>query len=473
MINRLHNSLQSALTRLNPTAQVAKASVSLPAASVASTKVIFGSQSSEIAEIYSLSPQKRVTTPTAMDSTHIQSLMRSALSSEASTSFSGLGGELLKQLKDNPGDLSQVLTAAQVGDSAVNSLQESAVTLTITTQSGSSVNITLTQQSDGIAVEVKTTGNTLNQDEAEAVSQLGNAFQKALDGLAKQPPQLDIEGLTKFDSSVLKSVDLKTDIRRGDTEIQSLNFHADGAERWVGYQDQDFSLKMTSDRNQLALSGDALQKQLALSAYEKQFDKARSDGNGDKAQMNVLKSVFRALNSTDAAQENDAAGPVNTAIRLGSDSKARLSGLADFSLSLTQKEESVNPFRPNEKQSFSYQASQTTEDNRQPADGSGNIKQTSHAHLSASWYKPIDASTPLSLSMLKSSQNYYYHEVEQDSVNVTTLNFNNQGKLASVGYLSQVDNRETVKKYLLGELVENITTPEKYTRENLIKTLRE
>lgn len=60
MINHVTHSLQAALNRLNPTAQVAKVSAALPTASAASAKVIFGSQSAEIAEIYSISPQKRV-----------------------------------------------------------------------------------------------------------------------------------------------------------------------------------------------------------------------------------------------------------------------------------------------------------------------------------------------------------------------------------------------------------------------------
>lgn len=471
MISHVSNSLQAALSRLNPTAQVSKASVALPAAASASAKVIFGSQSSEIAEIYSISPQKRVTTPAGMNSTQIQNLMHSVMTSGPSIGFNGLGSALLAQLQDNPGDLTQVLTAAQVGESAVMAGQDSAVALTITTQTGVTVSLSLTRQSDGMAVEIKTSG-TLSKDESEAIAGLGEAFQKALNGLAQQPPKMDLSGLTTFDSSILKSVDLKTDIRSGDIKLQSLNFRADDAERWVAYQDQDVSLKMTSDLSQSTIGRNAARQLLTLSAYDKQFDKARSDGHGDKAQMDMLKSVFRALNAASPSQQSEATTAASTAIRLGSTAASRLSGLNDFSLELTQTEKSINPYRQDEKQSFSYQASQTTENNRL-FDGSGSIKQTNHAHLSASWYKPVDASIPLSLNMMKSSQNYYYHQLEQDSVNTTSLNFNTQGQLASVGSTSQISNRETVTKYVLGEVIESLTTPEEENKENLIKLLED
>jgi len=184
---------------------------------LASYKTIFGSQSSEIAEIYSISPQKRVTTPAGMNSTQIQSLMHGLMTSGPAIGFNGLGSVLLSQLQDNPGDLPQVLTISQIGESAVRAGQDSAVALTIATRTDVTVSLSLTRQSNGTAVEIKTSG-TLSQDESEAIAGLGEAFQKALTGLAQQPPKMDLSDLTKFDGSILQSVDLKTDIRSGDTQ---------------------------------------------------------------------------------------------------------------------------------------------------------------------------------------------------------------------------------------------------------------
>ncbi len=225
--------------------------------------------------------------------------MQSAKGSNSVSAFGSLGSVLLSNLKENRADFTRALTGVGMNGSGGN---ESAITLDIVTQSGSTVHLIATQQDDGMAVEVKTEGDSLNDDEAEAVAKLGESLQKTLSGLGRNPPEVDVKGLTQFDSSVLKSVDLKTDMRTGDTSLQSLNFHADTKERWIAYEDKDFSLKMSSDLSQSGLSGNYAQQQSALNAYDSKFDKARIAGHGDRAQMEALKSVFRALNTT---TEND------------------------------------------------------------------------------------------------------------------------------------------------------------------------
>jgi len=62
--------------------------------------------------------------------------------------------------------------------------------------------------------------------------------------------------------------------------------------------------------------------------------------------------------------------------------------------------------------------------------------------------------------MMKSSQNYVYHRLKQDSLKTTSLNFNDQGQLASVGTTSQISHRETVTKYVLGEAIDCLIKPE-------------
>lgn len=442
----------------------------LPAADSASAKVTFGSQTQAIAAIYSMSPQKISASASTQANSVIQDLMHTAMGGNSVSSFSNLGSALLENLKENRGDLTQALTQTQSG-AASNS--KSAVSLDITTRSGSTVHLTLSQQDDGIAVSVKTEGNQLNDDEAEAVASLGNAFQSVLNGLGAKPPKLDITELTKFNSNVLKSVDLKTDVRNGDNSLQSLNFHTDRSESWVGYQDADFSLKMTSDRSSSNDPADRIAQQIALAAYDKQFDQARIAGHGDRNQMELLKSVFHALN-TPQSEGIDVTGK-STEVRAdggNSGNSTPSNGLNDFSLSLTQTSKSINPARLDEKESFSYQASQTTEESRS-YDGSRSVKQTTHSHLSASWYQQLDPSIPLSLNRDKTSQNYIYHTLENDEVNNTTLNYNAKGQLASINNQTQVNNLETMKKYVTGNLVDEINTPEKYNRETLKKLLND
>lgn len=473
MVTGIKSPLSTMLSNMSSSTRVGTPRVTntaaLPAAANASTKVTFGSQTQAIAAIYSLSPQKVSASASTESNSAIQDLMQSALGGSSVSSFSSLGRALLDNLKENRGDFSQAVTGTDTEMSSASG-SKSAISLDITTRSGSTLHLTLTKQGDGIAVSVKTEGNQLNDDEAEAVASLGKAFQSVLDGLSKQPPELDISGLTKFNSNVLKSVDLKTDVRNGDDSLQSLNFHTDSDESWVAYQDADFSLKMTSDRSSSNDPGDRVAQQIALAAYDKQFDKARLDGHGDRNQMELLKSVFHALN-TPQSEGIDITGK-SAEVRADSGSSTPSNGLNDFSLSLTQTSKSINPARADEKESFSYQASQTTEESRS-YDGSRSVKQTAHNHLSASWYQQLDPSIPLSLNKDKTSQNYIYHTLENDEINTTTLNYNAKGLLASIKNQTQVNNLETMKKYVMGDLVDEINTPEKYNRETLKKLLND
>lgn len=477
MISGIHNktflttlsNLTSSVGNSSPT--VKSNSTALPAAASASAKVMFGSQTAEIAAVYSISPTKisdAAKASTQADSA-LSGLMQLGLSNEGVSSLSGLGGLLLSNYADNLGDVSQALTSAGL-DASTSFSTKSAVSLDITTQSGSVVHLNLTRQSDGIAVELTTEGGKVSDDEATEIAKLGNAFQSALNGLSEQPPKMDVSGLTQFDSSLIKSVDLKTDLRTGDLSQQSLNFHADGSERWIAYQDNDFSLKMTSDTSNPSLVGNAAEQQAALNAWDSKFDKARRDGHGDSDQMAMLKSAFHALNKTQTKDDSKASS--SGVIQMGGDGKVQIRGLSDFSLSLTETEKAINPYRTDEKESFAYQASQSTQEST-AHDGSLSVKQTVHTHLTASWHQALDAATPLALNSSKNSQNYQYHTVDNEETNTTTFNYNAKGYLDSIGNHTQVNNVETVRKYVRGELVDKTITPERYERNNLLNMLSE
>ncbi|WP_039057424.1 hypothetical protein [Enterobacter sp. Bisph1] len=428
----------------------------------ASAKVIFGSQSSDIAAVYSLSPKKMSANAVQQLNPVIEGLMHTAQSSSSISSLATLGSTLLGNLKENRGDVTQAVTG--VAAETASAANKFAVTLSVVTKSGSTVNLTMTQQDDGLAVEMKTEGEALSDDDAAAVASLGDALSKTLNGLGQMPPKLDIGGLTNFDNKLLQSVDLKTDVRNGEDSLQSLNFHADDKERAIAYQDGDFSLKMSSDLSKPGLAGSHAQQQQALKAYDDKFDKARLAGNGDRGQMETMKSVFRALNSTSDAESASALRGQN--LMLSANGVSQLSGLNDFSLSFTQAEKSPNPAHENEKDRFSYAASQSSEVQAHD-DGAKTVKQTTRSHLSAAWHDAIDPSIPLALNKMKSSQNYLYHLVENDDENTTTLNVNGRGMLTSVGHDEKVDHRSTVKKYVLDKMVDETVTPEKYANSSL------
>lgn len=471
MLSGINNSFLSSLTRITPTMRSSSTGITLPVAASASSKVMFGSQTAEIATLYNLSSEKLKSSTAVANDDVIQSLMANALGKESISSLSGLGGMLLSNVVAQRGDYTQALSGTDL-DNRVMFESEPAVSLSIETQSGSTLRISLARKSDGIAVSVKTEGRELDDTEAAAVAKLSKAFQSAINGLAHDPKELDIDGLVDFDRSIFKSIDLKTDVRRSGVSQQSLNFHADMSERWVAYKDADFSLKMTSDRSDPSQAGTLAEQEATLNAWDEKFDKALSDGRGDWDQMRMLKSTFRALNKASGDEKvGDKPAPVQLQMT-EDDDQSRFKGLNDFSISLTQQERSINPLRLEEKDRFSYSASQSTEETKR-GDGTRSLTQTTHSHLSAAWHQTLDPAFPLALDTTKASQNYTYTTVENDERNSTSLNFNDKGLLESIGTHSQVDNLKTVKKYVRGEMVDETSTPEKYEREKVLKILLE
>ncbi len=105
------SNLTSSVGNSSPT--VKSNSTALPAAASASAKVMFGSQTAEIAAVYSMSPTKisdAAKASTQADSA-LSGLMQLGQSSEGVSSLSGLGGLLLSNYADNQGDVSQALTS--------------------------------------------------------------------------------------------------------------------------------------------------------------------------------------------------------------------------------------------------------------------------------------------------------------------------------------------------------------------------
>jgi len=203
------------------------------------------------------------------------------------------------------------------------------------------------------------------------------------------------------------------------------------------------------------------QQERALAAYVKQLDGAKSRGHGDNALIGAFKATFRALNSNYGSNElkaNDAKG--NQSIMLMSEtdkSRGYLSGLADFKASFQQADVSSNPYKKEEKDTFSYRFSQTT-NSTNLGDDNGTLRQQTSANLRATYHESLTPGTPLMLGYDKLSQNYTYHQIDDQTTNSTTLDFK-QGLLASVTSSQTTHNMESVKKYVSGRLIDDTQTP--------------
>lgn len=187
MINGLNlTALLPSAARVSTSARVgtaAPASVNKASpADDASTKVMFGSQTPEIAAVYSLIPKKVNPAIAEQQHSQIQGLMGLASGGTSVSAFATLGSTLLSNLNDNRGDVVQTLRGADMG--IARAPYDSAITMDIVTQSGTKVQLVMSQQDDGMTVQLKTDGEALNDDEAAAIAGLGKALGETLSASA-------------------------------------------------------------------------------------------------------------------------------------------------------------------------------------------------------------------------------------------------------------------------------------------------
>jgi cysteinyl-tRNA synthetase len=128
--------------------------------------------------------------------------------------------------------------------------------------------------------------------------------------------------------------------------------------------------------------------------------------------------------------------------------------------------------RAEERDTFSYEISQqTTVQGRNASDRA--IQQSQHARLSASYHQPLYPDIPLHLTNDKSSQNYYYNRIDDDATSVANIAYKN-GRLVQASLTQSTRQTTDVKKYVAGELQQELNTPSSVSRSwdllNLIET---
>lgn len=434
---------------VNPTVNSKAAQSSLQ--TEASSKVTFSEASEAIAAIYKIVPAQ------VQNSAAIGSQLQAQLNAAAhagGVGMSGIGSSVLSNLLQNRDNVTLSVPATDATRASIGS--QSAVALTVTTQSGIQVSLQMTRQQGGLVVELNTSGGQLSNDEATAISQLSQGLQKTLDGLDAGSTQLDIADLMTFDSSQLKSIDLKTDLRNGDNVTQSLNLHADDQQRWLGFHKGDVSIKLDTDLSKLTQAGSAGQQAAALDQWATKFDQAAARGHGDRSMLNLFKQSFRALNTT----EGQASHSVNTQRVISIDANAAkngaISGLADFSASYQQTPRSGNPYKPEEQDSFSLNVAQQTR-SQQHGD-TQELTQDTLFKLKASFHTALDSDGDAKLTALKSSQNYRYHLINDEERSQTQVSQNNKGEL-SAQTSQQLSQHESVKSYQQAKLIDSVEIP--------------
>lgn len=399
---------------------------------------------------------------------------RNYASQTAAGRFRGLGAALLERFKGDGADVSQAAQQLPAGaplagygalfatqPSTLHGSGDSQVSLSITTRSGAQVKLTLDSRDDGLAVDMKTSA-PLSEEERGALAGLSSAFQDAIDGMTQEPPRLKLGGLMQFDRTLLTSVDLHAAVKSS-TEpdrTQTLDFHADGAQRKVSFGGPSGTAQVSVDVARLSGLGSAEQQAKALASYLKQVDQAAVRGRGDGELVAMFKDAFTSMNSNVGAAKQPAVGGYQSSqLTLADEDHAALTGLADFSASITQTAKSVNPLRSGELDRFAYQLSQSTSvGGRSQSERS--ISQQQKSELSAGFHAANKPGAQLRLDLTQESQNYDYYQIEDKASSAVELGYRD-GMLTRATLNQEASQSTRLMRYELGRLISDKTTPGK------------
>ncbi|MFM0555280.1 hypothetical protein P0D69_30540 [Paraburkholderia sediminicola] len=214
------------------------------------------------------------------------------------------------------------------------------------------------------------------------------------------------------------------------------------------------TINLKVDTSDSAVWGSGAQRDQAIASYLAQFDNANAKGHGNTALMSMFKDAFTQLNSDYGTSSQQLPGTAYAPWLAQSD-HAMLTGLADFTGSMTDNPVSSNPMLVNQTDTFSYQVSQSTRTEGNLLDGK--ISQTQQSHLQATYHQALAGGT-LRLDKSLASQNYDYVQINDDAsstVNIATK----RGKLLQAT-LNQASNQSVRQsEYVRGVLVSDVTTP--------------
>jgi hypothetical protein len=339
---------------------------------------------------------------------------------------------------------------------------------TIRTASGRS--LTLSLQDDGSSFAIETDGDTpLSATDAKAVAALADAFRTALEGMTSSAPRVDLAGLAGVDTSVLSSVHLSAQASSSNQPIQMIDFTADVNSRTVKIDGSAGKIDVTVDTASPGVTGSRSQQASAINNYLKQFDQAASRGHADPALMTMFKSAFTQMNAPAGLDAPTLTRPVSS---LSETDHALLSGLADFSASITQTAIASNPYRSDEHDAFSFQVSQSTQVSQRGASERG-ITQTSSSQTKASFHSALSADFRLNLTEDPKSQNYYYTQIDDSAQSTMKIGYQ-KGRLVEASLSRTASQQSEQLKYIMGQKVEDVTTPLKRTQQrDLLPLLNE
>lgn len=394
------------------------------------------------------------------------SLISSIQSSSIGARFQGIGAALLEQLAANGGQsVSQSVFTFTEGTQPSaealklqgNGLRENptnAVSLTLTSASGATVTLSLASNEKGLAVSAQVEGGQLTDNELKGLAALADSFQGAINGLTEDPPRLDLGNLVKLDPSLFSSLQMSAQLETASGEPQRFNLSLDDSARTLSLQGPSGNVQLNLDTRDKTLLGNDAQRQAAIQNYLTQFDTAQRRGKGDENLTNLFKAAFVQLNSADDGSKTSTE---RTSV-LGKNDRVLLSGLADFSASISQEVKQVNPMRLSETDYFDYKVSQSTTV-RGTAEAARSVQQDQQASLKAAYHASLNPEVALALGTDNASQNYRYHEINDQSSSSTRLAYDKKDRLIEATATQQASQNERVRTFINGAVEADVSTP--------------
>ncbi|HEY4091177.1 MAG TPA: hypothetical protein VGN46_06645 [Luteibacter sp.] len=412
---------------------------------VATPSVVFEPSATPASATYA-DPTKTTVDPSS-DAALGALLARNSASTHTGNIFAGLGQALLGRFATEGANFTSDVSGSSGADSAIS--------LGIRTASGATVNLSLNATENGLSVNLHT-DRTLSDTEKQAVAGLARAFEDAVGGLGKQPPTLALDGLLAADPSVLTSVDLNASVATAPGIHESIALHAGSDSRSLKVDGPAGSVALNLDMSQPATWGNRTQRDASVANTLGQIDAAALRGHADASLVALFKDGFSQLNSH--YPPTPATATTRGSIRdLASSDHALLTGLADFSASLSQATSAPNPMRGSELDTFNYDVSQSsTISGRNASDR--HITQQQASHLKASFHASPWSDTPLNLTNKLGSQNYLYTQID-DSAHASTNIAYARGELLSASISHDASHDTHVQKYMVGQLVDDTDTP--------------
>lgn len=331
-------------------------------------------------------------------------------------------------------------------------------TLSVVTARGTKVDLSLASRGEEMLTQIAA-DDELGNDEREALAGLAQGFQDMIDGMTLEVPRIRLGALAQLDTSVLQSIDLHAAVTLPTTPpaVQSLDFHIDAGRRSMQADGPAGKVDVTVKTSMLESLGTKQQQARAIDSYLKGIDKAAARGHGDAGLVTMFKDAFSDLSRTASRDGPAQATTVSKGWPLAREDRAVLTGLADFSASISQTPQYNNPVHRDEVDSFEYELSQETRTGgKSRADRS--LGQVQQSRLKAQFHTPLQEGMPLAFDFSAQSQNYKYHQVDDSARSSVALDYKD-GRLRKATMEQSVSQSERIREYVLGRVMSDRTTP--------------